>query len=1074
MTPPPRDEMRLLQAVTQAIAATNDFNSALKATLQEICQLTGWELGEAWVPNAPNTQLECASAWYGQGNLDWVEQPSPFVPFRQVSQQMVFTPGEGLPGRVWLSKQREWLPNVLQSSESTFRRIPAAEAVGFQAGLAVPILNREQVLAVLVFFTSDAQVKEADMVHAVTTVAAQLGGIFQLKRAEVALGESQRRLATLIDSLPGIVFSCINDGEWSMNYLSEGCLDLTGYRSEELIGQQRVVTYNSITHAEDLPTVVSAIDQAIASREPYVVEYRIHTKSGQEKWLWEKGRGIYDENGNAITLEGFITDITELKQAERALRQAEAKYRSIFENAVEGIFQTSVDGRYLTANPMLAKIYGYDTPEELMTTLTNISHQLYVDAGRREEFISLLQATESVWGFESQIYRKDGSIIWISENARTIRDQQGQLLGYEGTVEDITLRKQAEEELRQRDNLLQGVAAATSHLLIGVNYEAAITNALAAMGKVVGVDRVYIYQNHPHSVTGEPAMSMRYEWISETVKPSIDQPHWQNQPYSAFGMIQWYEAFLRGRSVSGAVSEFPPAQQELLSLDNILSILMVPILIDGQLWGFIGFDDCHTARRWSNYEESILLAMAASFGGALKRQQAEATIRYQAFHDLLTGLPNRMLFNDRLPLALANAQRYGTMLAVMFLDLDRFKTINDTLGHAVGDLLLQAVAHRIASCIREGDTVSRWGGDEFTLLLPKVSSQEDAAKAAQRIIDALKPAFYLEGHELYISSSIGIALYPYDGTDAQTLLKNADAALYRVKEQGRNGYQIYTPAINSKASELLVLESSLHHALERHEFLLCYQPQINTTTWEITRMEALLRWKHPELGFIPPRVFIPLAEENGLISAIGEWVLQTACAQNRIWQDLGIAPLRVAVNLSARQFQQTSLVETVSKILAAVRLSPHYLELEVTETIAMQNVDFTKAMLKEFHAMGVHISMDDFGTGYSSLAYLKKFPLHTLKIDQSFVRELTTDTNDAAIVSAVIALGHGLNLSVVAEGVETREQMEYLRSLNCYEMQGYLFSKPMFAEEATHFLQNYRAKPIWGVVPENSFEMRSA
>lgn len=901
----------------------------------------------------------------------------------------------------------------------------------------------------------------------------QVVGICQ--DGEMALGESQQRLANLIDALPGIVFSCANDGEWSMSYLSNGCLELTGYPSQDLVGKERKISYNAITHPQDLPAVLTSIDRAIAHQEPYVIEYRILTRSGQEKWLWEKGHGVYDSNGEAISLEGFITDITELKQAEAALGQAEAKYRSIFENAVEGIFQTTPDGSYLTANPMLAKIYGYDSPEELITTLTDIRHQLYVDTSRREDFIRLVQEQDAVWGFESQIYRKDSSIIWISENARTIRDLNGQLLGFEGTVEDITARKQAEEELRQRDSLLQGVAEATSHLLTDTDYEVAITKALATMGKVVDVDRVYIYQNHPHSQTGEPAMSMRYEWVSEAVEPSIHQPHWQNQPYSAFGMTRWYEAFLNGHSISGVVRELPALEQKLLGKDQILSILIVPIMIDDQLWGHVGFDDCQTERQWSNYEESILLAMAASFGGAIKRQQAEATIRYQAFHDLLTGLPNRMLFNDRLPLALANANRYNHMLAVLFLDLDRFKTINDTLGHAVGDLLLQAVAQRLAGCMREGDTVARWGGDEFTLLLPQIQSAEDAAKAAQRLIDSLKPAFHLEGQELYISSSIGIALYPADGEDAQTLLKNADAALYRVKEQGRNGYQIYTPAINSKASELLALESRLHHALERNEFVVHYQPQVNTDTWEITRMEALIRWIHPELGFVSPRVFIPLAEENGLISTIGEWVLHTACAQNKAWQNAGISPLRVAVNLSARQFQDHELVGTIAHILADTQLEANFLELEITETTAMQNVDFTSVMLQQLHGMGIHISLDDFGTGYSSLGYLKKFPLHTLKIDQSFIRDLTTDANDTAIASAVIALGRGLNLSVVAEGVETQEQLVYLRSLNCYEMQGYLFSKPMPAEEATEFLQTYQAHSLFAVLQDPSaLEVRFA
>lgn len=786
----------------------------------------------------------------------------------------------------------------------------------------------------------------------------------------------------------------------------------------------------------------------------------------QQQKQWQGEAIAKRQDGSTFTEELSLTwldggglicvcrDITERKQTEQSLWQAERKYRSIFENVVEGIFQTSPTGHYLAANPMLAKIYGYDSPQELMATLTDIKHQLYVDPTRREAFMRLLQQTDAVWGFESQVYRKDGSIIWISENARTIRDEAGQVLGYEGTVEDITERKLVEEELYKRDALLRGVAEATNHLLIEPDYTAAIVNALAVLGETVNVDRVYLYQNHPHPETGEVAMSMRYEWTRPSVQPSITQPHWQNQPYSAFGLLRWYDALSTGNSVSGIARELPAPEQTLLRFDQVLSFLLVPILINEQFWGFIGFDDCHSERRWSRNEETLLVAMAASIGGALKRQQAEATIRHQAFHDLLTGLPNRTLFHDRMAQALGTAQRQNTLLAVMFLDLDHFKTINDTLGHAIGDQLLQAVAHRITACLRSGDTIARWGGDEFTILLPQISCVEDAAKTARRLIDTLKLAFHLEAHELYISSSIGIALFPVDGEDAQTLLKHADAALYRVKEQGRNGFQIYTPAVNSQASERLALENSLHHALARNEFVIHYQPQVNARTGNITGMEALLRWQHPEFGVIAPEVFIPLAEENGLIRTIGEWVLQTACRQCRVWQSSGIPSLRVAVNLSARQFQEPQLVDLVAHVLAETHLEAGYLELEITEATAMQNVTFTAATLHNLHAMGVRIAMDDFGTGYSSLSYLKTFPLNTIKIDRSFIQDLATAPKDAAVVQAVIALCQGLNLTVVAEGVETREHLQLLRSFHCEEMQGYLFSYPLSTDAATQFLLN--------------------
>jgi diguanylate cyclase (GGDEF)-like protein/PAS domain S-box-containing protein len=459
--------------------------------------------------------------------------------------------------------------------------------------------------------------------------------------------------------------------------------------------------------------------------------------------------------------------------------------------------------------------------------------------------------------------------------------------------------------------------------------------------------------------------------------------------------------------------------------------------------------------------EGNVVGILGTFEDITERQRVEEKIRYQAMHDLLTGLPNRTLFNEQLSVSLTQACNNQSMLAVMFLDLDRFNTINDTLGHAVGDRLLQEVAKRLSSCLRQNDILARWGGDEFTLLVSQTNSADEVAKIAQRILNVLKPAFNLEGYSqacrstsLHISSSIGITLYPQDGEDAETLLRNSAAALHRAKQQGRNNFQFYTAAMNSQACELLVLENELHHALKRREFVVYYQPQVNTTTAEITGMEALVRWQHPKFGLVAPDKFIPLAEETGLIVPIGEWVLKTACAQNKAWQDAGLPPLRVAVNLSVRQFQQPLLLNIVSQTLQETGLSPQFLDLEITETIAMQNVELTKAILSELHQMGVYLSIDDFGTGYCSLGYLKQFPLHTLKIDKSFVRDLATDPQNAGIINAIMMLGRGFNLRVIAEGVETEAEKDCLRSFQCEEMQGYLSSPPLPAEEATKLLQN--------------------
>ncbi|MEG5026905.1 EAL domain-containing protein [Microcoleus sp. AT8-B1] len=455
------------------------------------------------------------------------------------------------------------------------------------------------------------------------------------------------------------------------------------------------------------------------------------------------------------------------------------------------------------------------------------------------------------------------------------------------------------------------------------------------------------------------------------------------------------------------------------------------------------------AQKWTSEEQKLAQSLGTHLYMAVMQRRVEAMIRHQASHDPLTGLPNRLLFNERLSLALASAHQNGEMLAVIFLDLDRFKNVNDTLGHPVGDLLLQSVSRRLTNCLRVGDSMARWGGDEFTVLLYNINTPEEATKICQLIIQSLSTPFDFEGLELYIKASLGIALAPYDGEDAETLLKNADAAMYKAKQKGRNNYQFYTQAIGSKVSEDLNLENHLYKALKNSEFVLHYQPQINLNTGKIVGMEALIRWQHPERGLIPPDRFIPLAEETGLICQIDEWVMRTACLQNRAWQLLGLPPMRIAVNLSARQFLQPHTVQTIAEILSETKLNPEYLEIEITESIAMTDVSFTVSVLQQLQDMGINISLDDFGTGYSSLWSLKNFPLNNLKIDKSFVADLVTGSSGATIVKLAIALGQGLNLQVIAEGVETAEQLAFLRSHQCDIGQGYFFSKPIPAAAIT-------------------------
>jgi diguanylate cyclase (GGDEF)-like protein/PAS domain S-box-containing protein len=435
-----------------------------------------------------------------------------------------------------------------------------------------------------------------------------------------------------------------------------------------------------------------------------------------------------------------------------------------------------------------------------------------------------------------------------------------------------------------------------------------------------------------------------------------------------------------------------------------------------------------------------------------ERKQAEEMIYHQAYHDMLTGLPNRLLFKDHLVLAMAQAKRSRTKLAVMFLDLDRFKIVNDTMGHVVGDQLLQSVAMRLSKSVREGDTLARQGGDEFTLLLPQIDQVEDAANAAAKLLATLTRPFRVGGQDHYFSASIGIAIYPDDGDSVDSLVKNADIAMYHVKEMGRNNFAFFSQAKSAVYSHRMVLENDLRRAVANNEFELHYQPQLNTQSGVITGMEALIRWNHPERGLLAPAEFIPLAEESGMIGMIGDWVLKAACNQAAHWRSAGLPPVRMAVNVSAQQIEQHDFLDKVKQVLQDSGLESSALDIEITESAMMNDIDNSQEKLRQLAKLGVQISIDDFGTGYSSLSYLKDLPITAIKIDQSFIRDLAEDYSETSIVTAMIQIAKGLKLKLIAEGVEQAYQLEFLRKNNCEECQGYLFSRPVNAKDATHML----------------------
>jgi diguanylate cyclase (GGDEF)-like protein/PAS domain S-box-containing protein len=575
-------------------------------------------------------------------------------------------------------------------------------------------------------------------------------------------------------------------------------------------------------------------------------------------------------------------DITERKQTEHALRQAQEKYQAIFEDAVVGIFQTAPDGRPLSVNRALAEMHGYDSPEQLLAEVSNVAHQLFVDPYRMDELRQALAKNGVVRGAEVEVYCRDRTKKWLLVSVRTVRGADGSVVFNEGTVEDITDRKVAQER-----------------------------------------------------------------------------------------------------------------------------------------------------------------------------------VQYLAYHDALTGLPNRTLLQDRLSKALASARRQNEKVALLFLDIDWFKIINDSLGHSLGDLLLKDVARRLKGWAREQDTVARLGGDEFLIMLTNVKEIADAAAAARRIMDAMTAEFVVQGHSLSISCSPGISLFPEHGGDGETLIKNADAAMYSAKENGRNNVQFFTEQMNTQVVERLTLENSLRLALDNEELFLVYQPQMDIATGRITGLEALLRWQHPKLGLVPPDKFIRIAENSGLIIPIGEWVLSTACSQARRWQDEGLLAVPVAVNVSAVQFRQKGFCELIRTVLHSTGLAPQYLALELTESLLLANAEVTLSVIQELKAMGLELAIDDFGTGYSSFSYLRQFRISKLKIDRSFIRDVAVKPDDAAITTAIISMAKSLKLKVIAEGVEDEAQMSFLRAHQCDEIQGYYFSKPLTVDKVADIL---RCTPVQNVL----------
>ena len=804
------------------------------------------------------------------------------------------------------------------------------------------------------------------------------------------------------------------------------CAEMFGYSLDEFIEQPALILYSD---QEAYSALGREAGPVLAAGRSFRAETRLKHRDGHLFWCRVSAKAVDPDRPGDGTL-WIIEDITGDRSMLEALARSTSELSAIFDSASLGIAVVR-ERTFARCNRRLEEILGLPTGSLLGRPI----QEMFVSDEEFQRVDELVRAEFSAGTRHrrEQIYlRADGKTVWLRVSGSTL-DRADLRVGSVWLVEDITATREAEERAQQAfdeqrmifDNAAVGILFARDRVVQSCNRKLAEIFGYGQEELTGRSTRVFYlsegdYQHHGAQLL--PVVMAGGTYIGETrVRHKDGHPFWVRAT---------------GRRVSGQarsidmtwifedVTERHQAEEALLHAHDELEQRVVERTAE-------------LASANTQLQEEVF-----------ERMQAEQRTWHIAHHDSLTGLPNRTLLHDRLQQALTQAQRSRHRVAVLFLDLDRFKSVNDTLGHAIGDELLKHVADRLRRVVRAVDTVSRLGGDEFVIVLHEMASPDDVVQVAEKIIGAMVPPVHIDGHQLRPTTSIGISMFPDDGDEVFSLMKSADTAMYHAKAAGRNNFQFFARKMNEQATHFFTLENRLRKAIETGQLVLHYQPLIDWPRRALCGMEALVRWNDPEHGLIEPAEFISIAEETGLIVPVGEWVLGEALRQNSSWQQEGRPLVPISVNLSARQFRQKDLVEVLHRILAETGQPGRLLELEITETTLMQDIDETQAKLQEISAMGVQLVIDDFGTGYSSLSYLKRFPVHKLKIDQTFVRDLTFDPDDAAIVTAIIGLAKSLELETLAEGVETREQLDVLLGLGCERFQGFLFARPLLPDSA--------------------------